>query len=102
MVNRATLGCLFMLHLFLPFIIIVVVGAHVILLHERGRSRRCGGRDSEFKVKLFPYLVQKDMLNLVVLGCLVFLCFFGPLMLGDCENLKEANLIRRPVHIQPE
>lgn len=101
-VNRATLGCLFMFHLVLPFVILVVVIVHVVFLHERGRRSRCGGRDRELKVKLFPYFVQKDIINIVIFGVLVLLCCLGPWALGDCENLKEANLMRRPVHIQPE
>lgn len=100
--NRATLGCFLMLHYLLPLIIIVLVMLHVLFLHETGRRRRCGGRDRELKVKFLPYFVVKDVVNLSFLRLLFSFCCLAPFTLGDCENLKEANLIRRPVHIQPE
>lgn len=101
-VNRATLGCLFMLHYLLPLVILGAVMVHLFLLHEVGSRNRVGRRDSERKVKFFPFYILKDLMNLVGWGrFLIFICW-APLILGDCENLKEANLISRPVHIQPE
>lgn len=101
-VNRATLGCFFRLHYLLPLIILVVVGAHVLLLHEVGRTRLGGSRDRETKLKFWPYLIAKDGVDLFLIRSLVLFCCLFPLLLGDCENLTEANLIKRPVHIQPE
>lgn len=75
---------------------------HVLFLHETGRRRRCGRRDRELKVKLLPYYVIKDVVNLSLFSLLFSFCCLAPFSLGDCENLKEANLMRRPVHIQPE
>jgi ubiquinol-cytochrome c reductase cytochrome b subunit len=63
-VNSATLGCFFMLHYILPFVVGAVVVIHLLFLHEVGRTNRCGGRDRELKVKLFPFLVVKDCVNL--------------------------------------
>ena len=101
-VNRATLGCLFILHYLLPFIILASILLHIIYLHEIGRSSNTGRRDSEFKIKLFPYFILKDLLNLTLFGTFITLSCLTPFYLGDCENFKEANLIRRPIHIQPE
>lgn len=100
--NRATLGCLFILHYLVPFIILVVIILHVLFLHERGRTRRRGSNDRELKVRLYPYLVVKDCVNLVVFSLFLSYCCLAPFVLGDCENWKEANLMRRPLHIQPE
>lgn len=91
-----------MLHYLLPFVIIVFVLLHILLLHETGRTRRRGGRDREFKVKFFPFLVIKDGINLSFYGLFIVFCCLAPFALGDCENFKEANLMRRPIHIQPE
>lgn len=101
-VNRATLGCFLMLHYLLPFVMLGVILFHILFLHERGRTAGGGARDRELKIKFFPYFISKDSLNLYFLGGLLFLCAVFPLLLGDCENFKEANLMRRPVHIQPE
>jgi ubiquinol-cytochrome c reductase cytochrome b subunit len=80
----------------------VVVIVHILFLHETGRTSRRGARDRELKVRLYPYFVMKDGVNLVIFRGLLCYCCFMPLILGDCENWKEANLIRRPLHIQPE
>lgn len=101
-VNRATLGCLFILHYLLPFMILGVVVVHLFLLHEVGRRNSVGRGDRELKVKFFPFYILKDLVNLVGWGRFLVLICWAPLVLGDCENLKEANLIRSPVHIQPE
>lgn len=101
-VNRATLGCLLILHYLLPFIILIIIILHILFLHELGRTSSCGGRDRELKVKFWPTFIFKDRVNIIIWSIfLVFICLW-PWFLGDCENFKEANLIRRPVHIQPE
>lgn len=101
-VSSATLGCFFAIHFVLPFAIFVLVGIHILFLHETGSTRGSGRRDRELKVKLFPFFVVKDMVNFLVWFCFISGCMLFPFSLGDCENLKEANLISRPVHIQPE
>ena len=101
-VNRATLGCFFIIHYLLPFVILVVIGLHILFLHEIGRTSRGGRRDREFKVEFLPYFIFKDLVNLLLWRIFFILCFLAPFSLGDCENLKEANLIRSPIHIQPE
>lgn len=79
-----------------------IVIIHLFFLHEVGSTNSCGGRDRELKVKFLPFFIVKDCVNLSCWGVLFsFICWF-PFLLGDCENLKEANLIRSPVHIQPE
>lgn len=81
---------------------LAVIVFHVLFLHEIGRSTSRGAGDRDFKIKFFPYLVSKDIVNLCFLGSFFLLSSLFPFSLGDCENLKEANLIRSPVHIQPE
>ena len=91
-----------MLHYLLPFVILGIIIFHVLFLHESGSSTGRGARDREFKIKFFPYLVSKDLINLCFFGGFFLFNSLLPLILGDCENLKEANLISSPVHIQPE
>jgi len=101
-VNSATLGCFFILHYLLPFIILVIIILHILFLHETGSSSSCGRRDRDSKIKFFPYFIIKDLINLSLFSLFISFCCLLPFTLGDCENLKEANLIRRPIHIQPE
>lgn len=100
--NRATLGCFLMIHYLFPLVILAAVLVHLLFLHEVGRSSSCGSRDRDLKVKFFPFLVWKDVVNFVCWGSFLVLICWAPFILGDCENFKEANLIRSPVHIQPE
>lgn len=101
-VNRATLGCFFMLHYLLPFVMLALILLHILFLHERGSTTKSGAGDREAKIKFFPYLITKDSLNFCLWGSLLFFCSACPFLLGDCENFKEANLMSSPVHIQPE
>ena len=101
-VNSATLKCFFILHYLIPLVVLVIVILHILFLHETGRTSSRGSIDSELKVKLHPFYIYKDSLNILFFGIFYLICFLYPFSLGDCENLKEANLMSSPVHIQPE
>lgn len=101
-VNRATLGCFFALHYFLPFVMLIIVGIHILFLHEVGSTSPRGRRDRETKIGFWPYLVVKDIINFIGIVRFFFFCIIFPFILSDCENFSEANLMKSPVHIQPE
>lgn len=101
-VRGATLKCFLMLHFLLPLAILGLTVAHLLALHESGRTRRLSRRDRERKVKFYPYLVIKDRVNLLWWGRLIRLVCLVPFFFSDYESFKEANLIRSPIHIQPE
>lgn len=102
-VANATLNRFFSFHFLFPFIIIALVGVHLIFLHGVGSNNPLGVRGSYDKVFFYPYFVIKDLLGfIVVIGVLGFMVCFTPLVLVDSENFIMANSLITPVHIQPE
>ena len=102
-VDEATLHRFFSLHYLLPFILLALVGLHIILLHEYGSNSVLG---VNFKVDLIPfnpYFIFKDLFSTLVL--LFFFNFYAikhkPAII-DADNYIEANPLVTPAHIVPE
>jgi len=49
-----------------PFIILIIVLAHLIFLHDRGRTSSLLCIGDYDKVKFFPFYIVKDGLNLLL------------------------------------
>lgn len=70
-----------------PFIILALVGVHIVFLHEHGSNNPLGLNFSVDTVFMYPYFIIKDLL-----GILLFFIFFGacvfffPNMLGHSDN----------------
>lgn len=102
-VGRSTLTRFFAFHFLTPFIISGLVGAHLILLHEKGSSNPLGLRYNIDKIPFSPYFSIKDLVGwLVVLGMFIRVSLLSPWYLGDSENFIPANSLVTPVHIKPE
>ena len=101
-VNNGTLGLFFILHFIVPFIILVIVVAHLIFLHDRGSTSSIMCVGDYDKVKFFPFYAAKDSLNLLLWLGFFFLALSYPFVLGDAEMFIAANRLRSPVHIVPE
>jgi len=102
-VSGATLRRFFILHFFLPFILIAIIIIHLLSLHITGSKSPLGLNPDIDKVKFFPYFVRKDLLGLIIL---IFFLFLTSLIYtydsGDPENFNPANPLNTPIHIQPE
>ncbi|HWB51646.1 MAG TPA: cytochrome b/b6 [Stellaceae bacterium] len=104
-VGNPTLNRFFSLHYLLPFIIVAVVGLHLIALHTHGSNNPLGidSRGPQDSIPFHPYYTIKDMF-----GLMVFLIFFSifvfyiPNALGDPENYIPANPLQTPPEIVPE
>jgi len=99
-VNLYTLKRFFTLHFLLPFVVIVLVLAHILLLHLT-RSNSTFMRVS--RKSFFKLFFVKD----VITWSFFFraLCFLGHIsinLLRDVENFLEANSLVTPLHIKPE
>lgn len=87
----------------MPFVLVGLAFAHILLLHEGGSNNPLGLRSDVDKVLFHPYFSYKDILGFAVaFGGLLIIVFFAPNLLGDVENFSEANPLVTPVHIQPE
>ena len=100
--SRATLSFFFTLHFVLPFVMAVVVFAHLLMLHEVSRRSSVMIHASCSKIKFNPFFSLKDVLNVCLLWLLYGLSFISPWRFGDPENWAPANPLLSPVHIQPE
>ncbi len=104
-VGNPTLNRFFSLHYLLPFIIVAVVGLHLIALHQHGSNNPLGidHRGPQDTIPFHPYYTVKDMF-----GLCVFLLFFSififyiPNMLSSADNYIPANPMVTPNHIVPE
>jgi ubiquinol-cytochrome c reductase cytochrome b/c1 subunit len=104
-VGNPTLNRFFSLHYLLPFIIVAVVGLHLIALHQHGSNNPLGidHRGPQDTIPFHPYYTVKD-----AFGLCVFLLFFSififyiPNMLSSADNYIPANPMVTPNHIVPE
>ena len=101
-VSRATLKFFFVVHFLVPWGLLVVVLAHMLLLHETGSTSKLYCHGDYDKICFFPEFWVKDAINLVVWFVFVAFVFLAPFYLGDPEIFIEADPIISPVHIVPE
>lgn len=100
---NATLTRFFSLHFLFPFVILALVVAHVVFLHEETSSNPLGVTTHLEKIHFFPYYAVKDLAGIFLLRRVIMGVVFGaPLLLRDRENAIMANPLVTPAHIQPE
>src|SRR5580658_9838555 len=104
-VGNPTLNRFYALHYLLPFVIVGLVGLHIIALHTHGSNNplgidRKGPQDS---IPFHPYYTIKDAFGLAVF-LLIFAAalFFAPNFFGEPDNYIPANSLATPAEIVPE
>jgi quinol-cytochrome oxidoreductase complex cytochrome b subunit len=104
-VGDPTLHRFYTLHYLLPFVIVAVVGLHLVALHRFGSNNPLGvdAKAPHDTVPFHPYYTVKDLFGLV-LFLIVYsvLVFFYPNTLLDPDNSIPANSLVTPPHIVPE
>ena len=104
-VGNPTLNRFFSLHYLLPFIIVAVVGLHLIALHQHGSNNPLGidHRGPQDTIPFHPYYTIKDAFGLsVFLIVLAFFVFYAPNFFASADNYIPANPMVTPNHIVPE
>jgi ubiquinol-cytochrome c reductase cytochrome b subunit len=102
-VDNATLNRFFSLHYLLPFAIVALVLAHIIMLHKKGSSNPIGIYTKVDKVSFYRFFIPKDIFGWVILFAIYsFFVFKYPNYLGHSDNYIEANPMVTPAHIVPE
>ncbi|HEY5608475.1 MAG TPA: cytochrome b/b6 [Alphaproteobacteria bacterium] len=105
-VDQPTLGRFYSLHYLLPFVIVGVVGMHLMALHQHGSGNPLGvdvRKDKGDTIPFHPYYTVKDLFGTGVLFIFYFaLVFFWPNLLGETINYVPANPLQTPAHIVPE
>ena len=102
-VGGATLNRFFVIHFLVPLVMCPLVVAHMLLLHDSGRSNPLGANSARSTVPFHPYITSIDMISVWFwLGCLGTIIFLRPHVLGCPDNFEKANPMKTPLHIQPE
>jgi quinol-cytochrome oxidoreductase complex cytochrome b subunit len=104
-VDNPTLNRFFSLHYLLPFIIVAVVGLHLMALHQHGSNNPLGidKKGPQDSIPFHPYYTVKDMFGLgVFLIVFAIFVFYMPNLLGDPLNYEPANPLQTPLEIVPE
>jgi quinol-cytochrome oxidoreductase complex cytochrome b subunit len=104
-VGNPTLNRFFSLHYLLPFIIVAVVGLHLIALHTHGSNNPLGidSKGPQDSIPFHPYYTIKDTFGLMVFLIIYSIfVFYMPNALGDAQNYIPANPLQTPPEIVPE
>ncbi len=99
----ATLKRFFALHFLIPFILLVLLLAHLGFLHTTGSRNPLGIDISHETAPFYPYYLYKDLLGIGWYTVILFaISIFFPDLFSDPENFIRADPIKTPLHIQPE
>jgi ubiquinol-cytochrome c reductase cytochrome b/c1 subunit len=103
-VDSPTLNRFFVLHYLFPFLILGVVGLHLIALHQHGSNNPLGiEAKKDEKIPFHPYYTVKDLFGLGVFALIwSYFIFFNPNFFGEPDNYIPANPLVTPPHIVPE
>jgi len=102
-IEKPTLIRFFSLHFLMPFLLLLLIIIHIILLHEKGSSNPIGASFNIDKVSFHPFFSSKDILGLLVfISILLYIILLKPYIFTDPENFIPANPLMTPIHIQPE
>nr|BBI37447.1 apocytochrome b [Placozoa sp. H9 HM-2017] len=104
-VSNSTLNRFFSLHYLLPFVLVGLVLAHLLTLHEKGSNEPLGLVGLSDRTAFHVYFTIKDILGFLFLFFLFVIIGIEPrieTLLQDPENYIQANPLVTPVHIQPE
>jgi len=104
-VDNPTLNRFFSLHYLLPFVLVGIVGLHLVALHRHGSNNPVGidltGKQD--KIPFHPYYTYKDLFGLGVFFVIFAgFVFFAPNFFGEPDNYIPANPMLTPPHIVPE
>ena len=104
-VDNPTLNRFFALHYLLPFVIVGVVGLHVVALHVHGSNNPLGidPKGPQDTVPFHPYYTMKDGFGITAfMVVFAVFVFFLPDYMGHPDNYIPANPLVTPAHIVPE
>jgi quinol-cytochrome oxidoreductase complex cytochrome b subunit len=104
-VANPTLNRFYSLHYLLPFVIVAVVGLHLIALHTHGSNNPLGidAKGPQDTIPFHPYYTIKDAFGLLVfLIFFSFIVFYAPNFLTNPDNYIPADPLKTPLDIVPE
>jgi len=102
-IHDATLHRFYSLHFALPFVLLILVLAHIYFLHEFGSSSSLSIPSLLDHTPFSVYYILKDSFSFfILLFFLLFIIIKFPDILGHPANFDKANFLVTPTHIVPE
>lgn len=96
------MNVLLIVHFILPFVVMMVILVHLLLLHNTGRTSPLFRHSGLIKIPFYPFFWVKDIMNLFFYMVFIITMLLFPYSLGEPELFEEANSLNSPVHITPE
>nr|YP_665494.2 cytochrome b [Agamermis sp. BH-2006] len=100
-VSNFTMKMFFSFHFLVPFIILIFIMIHLIILHYYGSNNPIGNF-SLMKIEFNPIYSFKDLMSIIFIILMFVLFFYSPYFMVDPENFIKSNPMISPIHIQPE
>ena len=103
-INNATLNRFFCLHYLLPFIVLLLMILHFILLHQVSSSNELKLKSIvNTKISFYPYFIIKDLLTVLIsFSIYTIVIFYTPELFNHTINYVPANSLVTPSHIIPD
>lgn len=102
-ISSFTCRFFYAIHYIVPFVILVLAGVHLFLLHFSGRSLPGGlSRFNGLIIKFRFLFTYKDIVNLILLWLMLIWALVLPDWSADPVNFAVSDPSNSPLHIQPE
>ena len=99
-VGQATLSRVYVIHFLVPFIILVLVFFHLMVLHKKGSTMTYYSPNVSITLKKF---IVKDLAVFSILVIIyILIIYIFPNFFVDFLNLEKADSMVTPKHIKPE
>lgn len=99
-VGQATLSRVYVIHFIAPFVILILVFLHLMVLHKKGSSITYYSPNVSLSLKKF---VVKDLaVFTILLIAYITIIYVFPNLFVDFLNLEKADSMVTPKHIKPE
>jgi len=100
-VSNRTLNRFYTIHFIIPFVVLLIVVLHLIILHSKGSVSVVNV--NKIILPFSNYFILKDLVRLIALGVLLFInIVYFPSYFLDSENSISARSLITPIHIVPE
>lgn len=99
-VGQATLSRVYVIHFLVPFIILLLVFMHIMILHKKGSSITY--YSSNVSVTLKKFLIKDLAIFTILLIIYILIIYVFPNLFVDFLNLEKADSMVTPKHIKPE
>ena len=101
--SQVILYRIFLFHFFIGLLIGLLILSHILMIHSFTNSNPLISSNSSLIIPFYPFL-YKDLFILfsIIASVLTFTLYFHPDILGNNDNLIQANSLLTPKNILPE